>query len=168
MMSIAVLVYSKTGNTKQIAVRIKQVCEKRSYKVDIVPIEPQNQPGFLKAGYSAIRQKTLPITNEALDVSSYELVFIGSPVWAGKPAPFIKSMLEKTKGFKKTKSAVFITCAGGEKKDSKVITLLQRYLQDKDAVVSDASLIVHMSKNGKIKKEIPSFQDFINTVLPSE
>ncbi len=167
-MNIGLIVYSKSGNTRQIAEKIKINIEEQNHEVELMNINPEKQPGFFKAGYSAIRQKTLPITNDSLDVSSYDIVFIGTPVWAGKPAPFIKTMLEKTIGLDGEKTAVFITCGGGEKPGSDVIELMKSYAQQKGAAVMDDSLIVHMSRKGEIKKEIPSVESFVSTVVNSK
>lgn len=164
-MNIAILFYSKSGNTKKIADHIKHIAEKKNHTVEIVDIIPEKQPHFFKAGYSAVRQKTLPIKNEPIDVSSYDVVFVGCPIWAGKPAPFIKSMIQKTTGFSNLKTCVFITCAGGEQPGSKAVDLIKSYAKEQKASVIDNSLIVHMSGKGEIKKEIPSIKDFVSSII---
>ncbi len=166
-MKIGILFYSKSGNTKQIADRIKQQAEKKKLDVDLVEVNPEEEPGFFKASFSAIRQKPLPIQNDTFDVSSYDLLFIGCPIWVGKPAPLIKTMIQKTTGFNNTKASVFITCGGGEKPGSKAVDLIKSDLQEKQAMVLDETLIVHMDRKGKIRKEIPSVEDFVSTVIES-
>ncbi len=164
-MKIGIIVYSKTGNTKKIANLMKTSLEKQSHKVDIIDVIAEQQPGFFKAGYLAIRQKKLAISNDSIDISSFDLVLIGCPVWAGKPAPFIHSMVLKSTGFEKIKTAIFITCAGGEESGSKVIDLIQSTLEEEKADVLPISLIVHMSRKGEIKKEMPPVKDFLSQVL---
>jgi flavodoxin len=166
-MKIGILFYSKSGNTKQIGERIKKQSEKKNHTVDIVEVNPESEPGFFKASFSAIRQKPLPITNDTFDVSSYDLIFIGCPIWVGKPAPLIKTMIQKTTGFNQAKASVFITCGGGEKPGSNAVDLIKSYLQEKQAIVLDETLIVHMDRKGEIKKEIPSVEDFVNNTLES-
>ena len=166
-MKIGILFYSKSGNTKQIADRIKQQAEKKKLDVDLVEVNPEEEPGFFKASFSAIRQKPLPIQNDTFDVSSYDLLFIGCPIWVGKPAPLIKTMIQKTTGFNNTKASVFITCGGGEKPGSKAVEIIKSDLQEKQAMVLDETLIVHMDRKGKIRKEIPSVEDFVSTVIES-
>ena len=166
-MKIGILFYSKSGNTKQIADRIKQQAEKKKHDVDLVEVNPEEEPGFFKASFSAIRQKPLPIQNDTFDVSSYDLLFIGCPIWVGKPAPLIKTMIQKTTGFNNTKASVFITCGGGEKPGSKAVDLIKSDLQEKQAMMLDETLIVHMDRKGRIRKEIPSVEDFVSTVIES-
>ena len=166
-MKIGILFYSKSGNTKQIADRIKQQAEKKKLDVDLVEVNPEEEPGFFKASFSAIRQKPLPIQNDTFDVSSYDLLFIGCPIWVGKPAPLIKTMIQKTTGFNNTKASVFITCGGGEKPGSKAVDLIKSDLQEKQAMMLDETLIVHMDRKGRIRKEIPSVEDFVSTVIES-
>ena len=164
-MKIAIFFYSKTGNTKHIAKKIKELVENQKHTVHLIDIKPEKQPGFLKAGYSAIRQKTLPITNDVVDVSSFNLVFVGCPVWAGKPAPFIRTMIQKINGLEHMKTSVFITCAGGESPESKAVGLVESYLKEKNATVIDESLIVHMTRKKEIRKEIPPINTFINNII---
>ena len=162
-MNIGIIYYSKSGNTKQIAEQIKKQAEEKDHTVDVVEVVPEKQPGFLKAGHSAIRQKDLPIENDSLDASSWDVVFVGSPIWAGKPAPFIKTFLDKTSNLQGKKTSMFITCSGGS--ESKTINLLKSYLEEKQAKVHNDTLIVHMNRKGEIKKEMPSVEDFTSSVL---
>lgn len=164
-MKIGVVFYSKTGNTKKVAEKIKTQAEKQNHSVDVVEIIPEKQPGFLKAVYSAIRQKTLSVTNKNLDVSSYDFVFVGCPVWAKKPAPFVKTILQKSSGFDDVKAAVFVSCGGSEESDSKAAGIVKPYLEKKKADVVDDFLIVHMTRKGEIKKEIPSIKEFVSQAL---
>lgn len=166
-MNVGIIYYSKSGNTKQIAEQIKHQAEEKDHTVDVVEVIPEKQPGFLKAGHSAIRQKDLPIQNDSVDASSWDVVFVGSPIWAGKPAPLIKTMIQKTTGFNNTKVSVFISCGGGEKPGSKAVDLIKSYLHEKQAIVLDETLIVHMNRKGEIRKEIPSVEDFVSTVIES-
>jgi flavodoxin len=162
-MDVGIIFYSKTGNTKKIAERIKEYAEKREHNVHIIEVIPEKQPGFLKAGHSSIRQKDLPIKNGSIDASSWDIVLIGCPIWAGKPAPFIKTILQKTSNLHGKKTSMFITCSGSP--EDKTLDLLKSYLIEKQADVSSNSLVVHMDRKGKIKKEKPFVKDFACSVL---
>jgi len=164
-MNVGIIYYSKSGNTKQIAEQIKEYAEQHNHTVNIVEIIPDKQPGFLKAGHSAIRQKDLPIKNENIDASQWDAVLFGCPIWAGKPAPFIKTVLKKTTNLKNKKTSMFITCSGSP--EEKTVDLLKSYLLKKEANVSNETLVVHMDKKGKIKKEMPSVEDYTSSVLNS-
>jgi flavodoxin len=162
-MNVGIIFYSRSGNTRQIAERIKNQAEEHDHTVNVVEVIPVKQPGFLKAGYSAIRQKELPIKNDSLDVSSWDVVLVGCPIWAGKPAPFIKTLLKNTSHLNGKKTSMFITCSGGS--ESKTVNLLKSYLEGKQAKISNKKLIVHMNRKGKIKEEMPSVEDFTSSVL---
>jgi flavodoxin len=48
-MKIGILFYSKSGNTKQITERIKNQSEEKKHDVDVVEVDPEEQPGFFQS-----------------------------------------------------------------------------------------------------------------------
>jgi len=78
-----VLYYSKTGNTKKIA---------------------ESMANELKA--------ELRTVENAGDISRFDLICLGTPVYALAPAPEVKSFLEDVPGLEGKKVAAFCTLAG--------------------------------------------------------
>ena len=90
-MKTLVAYYSRSGNTRFVAQKIAEglnadLCE-------IVDKKNRNGKwGFLTGGYSAFREKQTEIEVKK-SVDAYDLVIVGSPVWAGKITPAIRTFL---------------------------------------------------------------------------
>jgi len=105
---ILVAFYSRNGHTNRVAeiiahalnAELDEIEDKKSRKGII---------GFLTAGYDAIRGKTTDI-KFSKNPADYDVVILGSPVWAGRVTPAVKTYLLKNKDNIK-KSAFFVTCA---------------------------------------------------------
>ena len=98
-MKTGIIYYSRTGNTKQAAETIEKKLKNKKIDVKLFEIKHVKKPGFFKAGYAAMRQKELPIIDVDFDLKKYDLLLFGSPIWAGKPAPFIKTFINKLEKF---------------------------------------------------------------------
>lgn len=80
-----VVVYSYTGNTKAVADEIVE-----RFKADIVVIEAKKYDAFA-GGMKASKDAWTEVINteiepENVDMSSYDLIFLGSPIWWYRPA----------------------------------------------------------------------------------
>ena len=113
--------YSKTGNTKKIASEIAKIL-----KADVDEIIDLKKRagffGFLIAGKDALFKKTTKI-NFKKNPTNYDLVVIGTPIWAGTITPAVRTYLKNNK-FKKL--AFFSTCANKNKKGFQQMELLSK------------------------------------------
>lgn len=107
-----VIFYSYDGNTKFIAETIAQ-----TVGADLLQLKPVGEKrwwGPLKYLFGG-RQATLKLTPTLepykLNPNDYELIFIGTPVWAWNYTPAINSFLTNTKLTNK-KIALFCSCGG--------------------------------------------------------
>ncbi len=93
-MKTLVVYYSRTGNTKMIAESISG-----SLDCDIEEIRDTEKRsgviGYLKSGYEASRSKVSVIEDPKYDLSQYELLIIGTPVWAGKMSVPVRAYLQQ-------------------------------------------------------------------------
>ena len=91
---ILIIYYSLTGNTKFIAENIQQAIH-----ADIQPIKPVkdlNPEGGMKylwGGMKATMKSKPKLEKIEIDPNIYDLVFIGTPVWAWTFSPPIRSFL---------------------------------------------------------------------------
>ncbi len=95
-MKSLVVFYSLTGKTRLAAQAIGE-----SLDVEIAEIEEARarRMGFsvyLAGGFAAITNKGSRIKPMTIDISRYERLFVGSPVWASRPAPAINSFIYGT------------------------------------------------------------------------
>ncbi len=113
-MKTLVVYYSRTGNTKMVAEAIS-----KSLECDIEEIVDNEKRGgiigYLRSGYEASRGKLSEIGISKFDASQYELVVIGTPVWAGKMAVPIRTYITQNRD--KFKNLAFFTTAGGKNFD---------------------------------------------------
>ena len=93
-MKTLLVYYSRTGNTRKIANTISE-----SIECDIEEIVEKDKRkgiiGYLKSGYQASRGKAEHIEDSKYKISNYDLLIIGTPVWAGKMSVPVRTYLKK-------------------------------------------------------------------------
>lgn len=97
-MNTLVVYFSFDGNTKLIAEKIAE-----TINADIIELKTSKKyptEGFSKyfwGGKSVIFGEKPKLTNDSIDLSRYETIYIGTPVWAGSYTPPIKSFIRQYK-----------------------------------------------------------------------
>ena len=110
-MKTLIVYYSRTNTTKQIAEKIQA-----KLNCDIEEINDNKnyngKLGFLKGGFQASTGKSSKLSSISKNPADYDLVIVGTPVWASNMATPIYTYLEKYhKDIKNI--ACFCTCMGG-------------------------------------------------------
>ena len=112
-MKTAVIFYSYDGNCTFTARQIGKLLN-----ADIVQVETvdnKKRRGLFKilwGGMQVVLNKLPALKPLNFDAAPYDLLILGSPVWASSPAPAIKAFLSQTKISGK-KIALFMSHAGG-------------------------------------------------------
>lgn len=106
-MKVAVIYYSRTGKTKKIAEELAYVFGAGVARV-LEKKDRKGIKGYFGAGKDAILKKEVEIEPVSLNPQDYELIFIGTPVWAGGIVPAIRTYLKRTK-IKNKKIGFFCT-----------------------------------------------------------
>jgi len=107
-----VVYYSLTGNTRLVAEEIAN-----SIKADLLEIKPVNEinpKGSLKfvwGGYQATMKKKPDLKPYEINPEEYDIIFIGTPVWAWTLTPPIRSFIGKH-DLSNKKLALFMSAAG--------------------------------------------------------
>jgi flavodoxin len=105
-MKILVAYYTKTGSTEKVALALKKGLEK-THNVTLSRITPfQN----LKAYQYKKDGRNLKLEEAEKDLSAYDLIFLGTPVWNFSPTPIVLSYIRGLKKAKGKKFALFSTC----------------------------------------------------------
>jgi flavodoxin len=113
-MKTAVIYYSFEGHCALIAEMIKT--ELNADVFEIKTKDNKKRTGFLKytwGCFQVMTRKTPELLPLSVDINAYGLIVLGTPVWAGSPAPAILSFLKKTK-INGKKIALFCCHAGGK------------------------------------------------------
>ncbi|HSO26040.1 MAG TPA: flavodoxin [Methanobacteriaceae archaeon] len=109
-MKALVVYYSRSGNTREVAQSIAQ-----EMSCDIEEIHDTQKRsgiiGWIKSGYQANRGKLTTLKPLEKDPSEYDLVIIGTPIWAGYPSVPVKTYLLENKD--KIKDVAFFATYGG-------------------------------------------------------
>lgn len=92
-MKAIVIYYSLEGHTQIVAKEIA-----RELNCDIFKLKPQKpypNKGFKKyffGGFAAMTRKT-PKLESLPEIENYDTIILGTPIWAGKPTPPIRSLI---------------------------------------------------------------------------
>lgn len=109
-MKTLVVYYSRSNITKEIAKEIQ-----KELNCDIEEIKPlkgyDGKTGYAKAGYESVTKKTPEIEAIENNPADYDLVVIGTPVWASTMASPVYTYLTQNKD-KLNNVAFFATCGG--------------------------------------------------------
>jgi len=107
--NILVVYYSRTGATRKAA---EYITKKLGADMEEI-IDMKKRSGiccFLTGGRDALKRKETKINEIKKDPSKYDLVIVGSPLWAGNMAPAIRTYLNKYKT--DIKSVAFFATSG--------------------------------------------------------
>ena len=150
-MKYLVAYYSRTGNTKQLAHQIAQ-----ALNADIDEIIDKKKRkgvgGWLSAGRDATGKRDTEITvkNNPLD---YEVIIVGSPVWASNLTPAIRKYLA-TYSLKSKKVAFFATSDSDDQ--SEVFTQMKALASGAELLGTFGTAKKHL-KDGSHEAGLKSF-----------
>ncbi len=111
-MKSIIIYYSYTGNTRCVAQALASYLKSKN-EVEVVELKSldENSNFFRQAKRAFIRAKAkLDLTHT--DLSSYEMVCLGTPVWAFRPTPAMNAYLNECKGLEGKAVALFTTSGG--------------------------------------------------------
>lgn len=107
---ILVVYYSRSGTTREVAV---QLCARLGADSEEIsdPTPRKGVLGFLRSGFEAQRRRLPPIAPSRNDPADYDVVIIGTPVWAASISSPVRAYLRRHRGILR-KVAFFCTCGG--------------------------------------------------------
>lgn len=164
-MKIGIIYYSRTGNTKSIANRLKEDISKKKKDVEMIEILHEKRPGFLKAGRAGMKQIELPIKNTDFDISKFDKILIGVPVWGFNPCPFYRSYFNNIEKLDGKKFGIFLTGGGEPQKNVEKGDMIKEYLKGKGATIIGRTLTLQMQKGAKIACGEENIDEFVSTIL---
>ncbi|MCK5185312.1 MAG: flavodoxin [Candidatus Heimdallarchaeota archaeon] len=112
-MKSLVIYYSKTGNTKLIAESIASEVNAELFEIQRAK-DIKSSGGFMlyfRGGFESMTKKNIRLEKTDIDFSKYDLIFLGTPVWAWRLNPVVRSFLKKVK-IENKKIGLFACCAG--------------------------------------------------------
>ncbi len=113
-MKIAVVYYSLEGNTKFVAEKIAERLSADLIELKCVKAYPTGKVSkFLWGGKSVTFGEKPALIPYNFNADDYDVVIIGSPVWASKYAPPLKTFFAEN-DISGKKLGFFVCCAGGK------------------------------------------------------
>jgi len=107
-MNPIIVYYSRTGTTKEVG---EYLAEKlKCPSIEIIDLTQRKGPlAYLFGGKDAMDRKLTQIEKVKEDVFKYDLVIIGTPVWASNITPAVRTFLTQNP----VKKVAFFATAGG-------------------------------------------------------
>jgi flavodoxin len=110
-MAVCVVYYSETGNTRAVAERLVAVVG--GDLVAVRDLAGYSKVGmYLKGAPRAMREERAVIEPATIDVSGYDTVVVGTPVWARSPTPAVNAAISALTGVEGKAAVVFCTSGG--------------------------------------------------------
>lgn len=139
-----VIYYSYTGVTRQVAEGIRNASG-----CDLIEVRTKTPYSSFTAYTTGVlrsrRSVCDPIEPGEIDVSGYDLLVIGSPVWAWKPAPAINAAVKALRGCEGKMAVIFSTCIN---QPGEALPILGRALEERGVrVMAEISLNAEDAKN---------------------
>jgi flavodoxin len=113
-MKTLITYYSFSGNTDKVANIFADVLKKRG-EVVMQKLRPADeiQKFALQCKAAFMGKRAVLEGNVQFDVGHYDLLLIGSPVWAFAPTPSINTYLDKLSGLNGKRAIMFLTSGSG-------------------------------------------------------
>ncbi|MDD5004970.1 MAG: flavodoxin [Candidatus Omnitrophica bacterium] len=127
-MRSAIIYYSYSGNTRKVAQELKKYLEKQG-SVELAELKPLDESdNFFVQSKRALFGKEAIIENTQFDLTGFDVICLGTPVWAFGPSPAMNTFLKKCFGLK-NKTVVIFTTYGSGTGNNKCIRKIQKTLQ---------------------------------------
>jgi DNA-binding transcriptional ArsR family regulator len=139
-----VIFYSYSGITRGVAEGIRNASG-----CDLIEIRTKKPyTSFTAYTTGVLRSRKMvcdPIEPERIDVSGYDFLIIGTPVWAWKPSPAINAAVQALHGCEGKMAVIFTTCSN---QPGEALPILSKALADRGVrVMAGISLDAEDTKN---------------------
>lgn len=122
-MSVCIIYHSETGNTRAVAEQV--AAASGGDLIGVRDLANYSKVGmYLKGARRAMRGDSADIEPAAIDVSGYETVVVGTPVWAGNPTPAINAAVNALRGIEGKPTVVFCTSGGSPRRTLDTLTVM--------------------------------------------
>jgi flavodoxin len=140
-MKSVVVYYSYSGNTRKVAeILVEYLAEK--YETKILELKPLDESkNFFVQGGRAHKHIKAELDDVNFDLSSYDLICLGTPVWAFTSTPAINTYVQACTGLENKVVVLFTT--SGNIGDKRCLDYLQGILSKKGAGIFKRFSIRH-------------------------
>lgn len=153
-MKIEIIYFSLSGNTEKVAKIIFEFLRTKNINSSLFKLIPEKNYSFLTNCNLALKEKEIPL-KETPDIKNFDLIFIGSPVWAFNITPAVRTFLNKT-DLNGKEIFLFTTYGSGTGK-SKAMRKFEELVRNKGGKVKGKIEIKGKrvdEEKGRIEKEV--------------
>ncbi|MBD3206487.1 flavodoxin [Candidatus Bathyarchaeota archaeon] len=155
-MSLLTVYYTRTGNTVKVAKDLSEVIG--SALTEIQDNKNRDGPlGWLRSGMESFRKIKPEIQPIDKEISKYDLVVIGTPVWAGTMASPVRSFIDKYRN--DLARVAFFCTLGSEDAENTFKEMKQESGKDPEATMYITTADI---KNNNYKKKLMKFKDTLD------
>ncbi|MCM8763049.1 MAG: NAD(P)H-dependent oxidoreductase [Candidatus Omnitrophica bacterium] len=131
-MRALVIYYSYSGNTRKVSKILAEYLKQKG-EVEITELKAQDESDkFFTQALRAFKKERAEILPLNFDLSQYDLLCLGTPVWAFGPAPAMNTFLDKCFGLA-GKQIVLFTTYGSGAGNNRCLNYMQKILARKGA-----------------------------------
>lgn len=163
MMKTLVVYYTRSGNTKTIGETI--VKELGSEFDEIIDKKKRKgKIGWLRSGKDAAQEKLTEIEVQK-NPGDYELIIIGTPVWAGNMTPAARTYLTNHASNLNGKKIAFFTTSGGQEGGEKALEKLEELTEQlvpNSEIVAKLYVLENEVKSESYDEKVKSFIESIS------
>lgn len=109
-MKTLIVYYSRTGVTKKVAEALAKEMKADAEEI-IDTVDRKGMVGYLKSGREAMKKSVAKIKSLKKDISGYDIVIIGTPVWAFTMSSPIRAFITENRD--KMENVAFFCTMGG-------------------------------------------------------
>lgn len=145
-MNNLIIYYSRSGKTKLVSKIIQE--EKGGTLLEIK--DKTNRSGvlgYMKGALDAMLSSNTDIEPDHVDLTEYDTIYVGTPVWASKPAPAIMKILENCDFT--DKNIITFATMGGSGGDTTVKAMNDIIKENNGKILKSFSIIT--GNNGNIE-----------------
>ncbi|MBD3227188.1 MAG: flavodoxin [Candidatus Lokiarchaeota archaeon] len=149
MTKILVVYYSLTGNTKFIAEIITEILDADILSLKpIKELNPDSSFKYFWGGFQTLMKRKPTLEEYDINPENYELIVLGTPVWAWRYSPPLRTFLEKHN--LSEKKVAFWMCHAGQ--GEKAMKRFKKALNESE-VISENSFQDPLEKDTEKAKE---------------
>ena len=112
-MKSIIVFYSFSGNTARVADSLREYLEEKG-TVEVHRLKaPSESKSFFAQCLQALFKKKVTLEGAPIEVGEFDLICLGTPVWAFAPTPAMRSYIDRCSGISGKRILLFITYGSG-------------------------------------------------------
>jgi len=144
-MKTCVIFHSYSGITRSVAQKVKAACG--SDLIEVIPRKSYSSLTAYTLGCMRARREEQDLVDpETINVSAYDLIVVGTPVWAFKATPATNAAVAGLRGSEGKKAVIFATCGGTP---GETLPILKKALAGKGVTVVGEVLLTRKDIDAK-------------------